>query len=99
MAKLTGDDAHAFVEELERKNAEHRQVARDEAKREAVVRGKEPFSYDKLRSIAQVMYELTQNMSDADRASYFEELYYVSYPSMMSLEELAEHVNEVSRWM
>lgn len=70
-----------------------------QAKADAALRGKELYEYEKLRALAQTLYDTTTHMTDAERASYFEEMYYVDYPSMMSIAELAEHVNVLSRWM
>lgn len=96
---LTGKDALDLHEKLGKQAEQERLDRLQRAKADAAARGKEPFDYGKLTSIAQTVYEHTMRMSETKREEYFEELYYTGYPSVLSLSEFAEKVNELSRWM
>lgn len=96
---LTGSEALEFLRRLRERNDADRAARLAQAKVDAALRGKEPFAYEKLSALAQTVFDMTTHMTHAERASYFEEMYYVDYPSMMSIAELAEHVNVLSQWM
>lgn len=53
----------------------------------------------KLASLCSTTCETTSRMTDAEKEAYFEEMYYLDYPSIMTVEDLAEKVRTLSRWM
>jgi len=97
MTKVEGDEAwefhHRICEQHERENAE----ALARAREEAVARGKEPFDLDKLEQLADTSREGVMDPRE-ERQKYFEDMYYVGHPDFMTLEDLAKHIYEISRW-
>ena len=95
---LKGKDALDFFNALKEREAQKSADRLTAAKADAAARGKEPFDYAKLTTMAATVYDATTQMSEAEREEYFEDLYYVGYPGVLSLEEFANKVNELSRW-
>jgi hypothetical protein len=96
---LKDKDALDFFNSLKQREDQKASDNLTAAKADAAARGKEPFDYKKLEGMCQTIYDATMRMNDAERAAYFEELYYVGYPNVTTLSELADKVNELSRWM
>ena len=96
---LEGKEARDFFNAIKQREEEKAAAQFAEAKARAAASGKEPFDYEKLQRIATTIYEMTSNMTDAERGEYFERMYYVRYPSVVTLDKFADIVNELSRWM
>jgi hypothetical protein len=67
------------------------------AKEDAARRGKEPFDLAKLEKLVDTTREGRVDPEPA-RQQRFEELYYVDYPDVMTIETFAEKVAELNRW-
>lgn len=95
--KLTGDAAKAFAEQArsfhEARNAERLTNAKLDAQR----RSKEPFDLEKLESLCDTSNE-GRIAPVEDRVAKFEWEYYVGFPNIMTIEEFAKKVDELSRW-
>jgi hypothetical protein len=87
---IEGKDALDLMTEIDKKEEEKAAEQMAQAKARAAASGKEPFDYDRLKGMCQTIYGETQYMTEDRRATYFEQLYYVEYPKVMTLAELAE---------
>lgn len=94
---LTGDAAKEF---MDRESARVKQLKAEtlaDAKADAVRRGKEPFDLEKLESLCDTSSEGRMAPLD-ERFAEFERKYYVHYPDIMTIEEFAAKVDELSQW-
>jgi hypothetical protein len=94
---LTGKAAEDFVAQV---HAEARKQAAEqlaEAKADAARRGKEPFDLAKLETMADTSSEGRMD-PEAERHARFEHMYYVRFPKLMTLEELAREIEELNKW-
>lgn len=94
---LTGKPAEDLLNEIALRNAEQRAERLARAKAAAAVAGKEPFDFARLETLCDTSREGRLD-SEAIRAARFEELYYVDFPDIRTLEELAAKVAERNRW-
>ena len=85
-----------FYEEL-RREKEKRATWLADAKVEATKRGKEPFDLTKLEIMCDTSSEGRLDPVE-ERQARFEYLYYVQHPELMTLEELAQHIERTSKW-
>jgi hypothetical protein len=92
----TPEQARARHEEIMRENERTRASVLSRKKAEAAARGKEPFDLAKLESLSAT--EGLGRMTPDERLRRFEEMYYVEFPDLMTIEELAMEVDELSRW-
>ena len=97
MAKLTGDEALAFYEELKRKDAERRVVVLEQAEREAAANGKEPFDLGALERLCDTSSEGRMDPLE-ERHARFEYGYYVEHPSVRTIVEYAAYITSASKW-
>ena len=94
---LTGKDAEEyFWREYKRHNEERAKQLAD-AKAAAVASGKEPFDLAKLETMCDTSSEGRVAPVEA-RQKRFEEWYYVWYPEVRTLKELARKIEEYNRW-
>jgi len=94
---LTGEAAWRFVEEIRARNARIKAEQLAAGKADGAARGKEPFDLDRLETMCDTSSEGRVAPREW-RESYYEDKYYVFYPDVMTLAELAEKVTELSRW-
>ncbi|HEY0988181.1 MAG TPA: hypothetical protein VGD80_14050 [Kofleriaceae bacterium] len=94
---LEDKEARAFAAELARRNDELRANRLAAAKRDAAARGKEPFDLAKLETMCDTSSEGRMAPEPA-RQARFEEMYYVRYPQILTLEDFAREVDELSKW-
>jgi hypothetical protein len=94
---LTGKDAEEFIREHGRRLDEERAKQLAEAKAAAVASGKEPFDLAKLETMCDTSSE-GRVAPVEERQKRFEEWYYVWYPQIRTLEELARKIDEWNRW-
>jgi hypothetical protein len=94
---LTGKEAWAFIEELDARNAKERAARLARAKADAAARGKEPFDLARLESMADTSSEGRMDPEESRRAR-FEEMYYVHYPDLMTIEDFAAVVEVLNKW-
>lgn len=93
---LKGKAADDLHEKLMREQAEHRtrRLADEKSKSD----GKEPFDLGKLEALG---VDVTVEGRVTDRAQQhtrFEEMYYVQYPELRTLAELAAKETELAKW-
>jgi hypothetical protein len=90
-------EARAFMAEIGRRNAEQRAERLAAAKRDAAARGKEPFDLAKLETMCDTSSE---GRMDPEPVRYqrFEDMYYVDYPAILTLEDFARKVDELNKW-
>ncbi len=96
---IEGKDALDLMKEIDKREEEKAAALMAQAKARAAASGKEPFDYAKLKGMCQTVYGDTQYMTEAQRAAHFERIYYVDYPDVATLAELAEKVNVLAQWM
>lgn len=83
--------------EIRERNARVRAEALARARSEAAANGKEPFDLEKLETMCDTT---TNGRVDPieERHARFEEMYYVSYPKILTIADFARKVNELNRW-
>ena len=89
------DDSEWFA----RRRAEQRRqraLALDEARAAAEARGKEPFDLARLEALLDTSPELGPTPPEAERARVWADKYYLQYPEVMTLEQLAALVREMA---
>jgi hypothetical protein len=94
---LTGKDAWDFEAEIAARNKQEREERLARAKAEAAERGKEPFDLAKLETMADTSNEGRLAPLERRQAK-FEEMYYVDYPKIMTIEDFAAKVEELNKW-
>ena len=94
---LEGKEALEFTAEIGRLNAELSAERLATAKRDAAARGKEPFDLAKLETMCDTSSEGRMDPEPV-RHERFEEMYYVHYPQILSLEDFARKVDELNKW-
>jgi hypothetical protein len=94
---LTGKDAWAFMEEIWARDAKERAERLARAKADAAARGKEPFDLARLETMADTSSEGRMDPEESRRAR-FEEMYYVHYPAILTIEDFARKVEELNKW-
>jgi len=94
---LTGKDAWAFMEEIAARNAKERAERLARARADAEARGKEPFDLARLETMADTSSEGRMDPEESRRAR-FEEMYYVHYPDLLTIEDFAAKVEELNKW-
>ncbi len=94
---LTGKEARAFLEEIWARSAKERAERLVRAKADAAARGKEPFDLGKLETMADTSSEGRMDPEENRRAR-FEEMYYVDYPDLLTIEDFARKVEELTKW-
>jgi hypothetical protein len=95
---LTGKEALEFHRALRRQAEQERQEQLAKAKSDAASRGKEPFDLAKLEQLGADTTDQGRLDPEDERRARFEEMYYVDYPDIMTLEEFVPHVNELNKW-
>lgn len=85
------------MEEIRASNARVRAEALARAKAEAATWGKEPFDLDKLETMCDTTSAGRIDPIE-ERQARFEEMYYVRYPSILTLAEFAREVTELNKW-
>jgi hypothetical protein len=93
MTKPEGKAAHEILEREGRRQAEMLARAKEEAQR----RGREAFDLGKLERLCDTSRDGVLDPVE-DRTEHFEYLYYVLHPEFMTMEELARHIEQSSRW-
>ncbi|HZJ64543.1 MAG TPA: hypothetical protein VFD36_13570 [Kofleriaceae bacterium] len=83
--------------ELARRNDELRAQRLTAAKRDAAASGKEPFDLAKLETMCDTSSEGRMDPEPVRRTE-FEEMYYVRYPQILTLEDFARKVEELNKW-
>jgi len=86
-----------FVAQVLAESEKRHQEQLASARAIAVARGKEPFDLEKLEAMCDTSHEGRLAPRD-ERHAEFERKYYVQYPDVMTLAELAEKIDELSRW-
>jgi hypothetical protein len=94
---LEDKEARAFAAELAPRNAELRAERLAVAKRDAAGRGKEPFDLAKLETMCDTSSEGRMDPEPV-RYAEFEEMYYVRFPKILTLEDFARKVDELNKW-
>lgn len=94
---MTERSGNEIWEQIKRENREKAEAALAQRKAEAAARGKEPFDLEKLETMADTSTEGRKDPIEQRRA-YYEYKYYVEHPEYMTLRELADLVNLVSRY-
>ena len=89
-------DDWAFIRDKARRNAEARAKQLADAKAAAPA-GKEPFDLARLETMCDTSREGQLDPVDARRDKY-EYMYYVDFPKLMTLADLAAKVSELGRW-
>lgn len=95
---LIGKEAIEFDEMIARQAEERRRERLERAKADAAARGKELFSLTRLEELGADTTDQGRLDPEDERRARFEELYYVLYPDVMTLEEFVPHVNELNKW-
>jgi hypothetical protein len=95
--ELTGKDALEFFLRHSTQLDEERAKRLADAKAAAVASGKEPFDLAKLETMCDTSSEGRVAPLEV-RQQRFEEWYYVWYPEVRTLEELARKIEEYNRW-
>ncbi|HEY0988183.1 MAG TPA: hypothetical protein VGD80_14060 [Kofleriaceae bacterium] len=93
---LEDKEATALLEEIGRRNAELRAERLAAAKRDAAVRGKEPFDLAKLETMCDTSSE-GRMAPELVRHAEFEEMYY-RYRDILTLGDFARKVDELNKW-
>jgi hypothetical protein len=94
---LTGDAAREHLDDSLARAGKERAERLAAAKAEAARRGKEPFDLEKLAPLCDTSFGGIR-ASRESRHEHFEHMYYVNYPDVMTLAELATHIHELNRW-
>ena len=94
---LKGKDAEEFLQQIERRNAEVKRQELANAKDDAVARGKEQFDLAKLEALCDTSSEGRLAPID-ERRKWFEYLYYVSNPQVMTVSEFATIIEKMNKW-
>jgi hypothetical protein len=97
MSTISGKESEALMAEIRERNAKARADALAKAKADAAARGKEPFDLAKLETMADTTSQGIVDAEDVRRAR-FEEMYYVEYPNILTIEAFAEKVEELNKW-
>jgi hypothetical protein len=89
MQKIEGEAAEKIWDKIKKENAENADLLLSIKKSEAVKNGKEIFDYLKL-----------QQLVDTSRwsISRLESMYYLEHPSFMTMQDLADSLEESWRW-
>ena len=95
--ELSGKDAEAFFRKSFERSTERRAKELADAKAAAAASGKEPFDLAKLETMCDTSSEGRVDPVEI-RQARFEERYYVWYPEIRTLKELARKVDEWNRW-
>ena len=95
--ELTGKDALEFFLRHSKQHDEERAKELADAKAAAVASGKEPFDLAKLETMCDTSSE-GRVAPFEERQKRFEEWYYVWYPQVRTLKELARKIEEYNRW-
>jgi hypothetical protein len=95
--ELTGKDAEEYITKLAKRHDEERAKRLADAKAAAVASGKEPFDLARLETMCDTTSEGRVDPVES-RQARFEEWYYVWYPEVRTLEELARKIEEYNRW-
>jgi len=96
MAELTGKEALEFAEQIARENKLRRAEALARGKADAAARGKEPFDLARLEKLCAI--DALGTMGPDERRARLEEMYYVQYPDVLTLEEFARQVDQLGSW-
>lgn len=94
---LTGDEAKEFMDQERARVKQLKAEMLASAKADAQHRNKEPFDLEKLESLCDTSSEGRMAPLD-ERIAEFERKYYVVYPDIMTIEEFAKKIEELSRW-
>jgi hypothetical protein len=96
---VTGEDKDLDQElrDMLARGREQRTEKLARAKEDAARRGKEPFDLGRLEKLVDTTREGRLDPEPV-RVQRFEELYYVEYPDVMTIEAFAEKVAELNRW-
>ncbi len=97
MTRLTGKEAKEFADAIAARNEKQRQEDLAHEKAEALRRGKEPFDLAKLEEMCDTTSEGRLDPLDV-RQARFEYLYYVQHPELMTLKDLAAHIERTNKW-
>ena len=92
----TGKDAWAEFEELKQREDKKEEELLARKKAEGAARGKAPFDLAKLASLADTSDQGSLRTPEEEHERW-ERVYYVSLPDAMTIEELADYVNELGR--
>jgi hypothetical protein len=95
MPAMDDDQARALLEEIKQRNRDVR--ARQLAEAKAKASDKEPFVLAKLEALCDTSSEGRMDPEDV-RRERFEHMYYVDYPGIKTLAELARKVEELAAW-
>ena len=93
---MTPKEGLDLFEQIDRDNDLKRSEDLARAKADAAVRGKEPFDLKRLEALSPT--EALGERTPEARQKRFEVMYYIEFPELMTIEELAIEVNELSRW-
>jgi hypothetical protein len=94
---LEGKAALEFSAEITRRNAELHAQQLAAAKRDAAARGKEPFELAKLETKCDTSSE-GRMAPEPVRHERFEDMYYLQFPDILTLEDFAREVDELTKW-
>jgi hypothetical protein len=97
VTELRGNEAIEFHERLRAEELRRRADSLARAKQDAVVRGREPFDLTKLEQLCDTSRDGVVDPPEV-RAAHFEYMYYVHHPEFTTMEDLAQHVERISRW-
>jgi hypothetical protein len=94
---LEDKEARALTAEIGRRNAELHAQRLAAAKRDAAARAKEPFDLARLETMCDTSSE---GRMDPELVRYerFEEMYYLYFPAILTLEDFARKVDELNKW-
>ena len=95
--ELTGKEALEFFLRHSKQLGEERAKRLADAKAAAAASGKEPFDLAKLETMCDTSSEGRVDPVE-QRQKRFEEWYYVWYPQIRTLEQLARKIDEWNRW-
>jgi hypothetical protein len=90
-------DATEELHEIIQRNARRRVEALAKARTEATARGKEPFDLEALERRCDTSSEGRMDPDDV-RRERFEYMYYVEYPSIVTIAELARLIEQTNKW-
>ncbi len=94
---LRGKNAEALLVEIERRNAAQDATDLAKEKARAAKSGKELFDLEKLEALCDTSSEGRLAPHDHRRAR-FEYMYYVAYPSFMTIAEFAAFIEKTNKW-
>src|SRR5262245_515380 len=94
---LDDEDSRVPCAELAQRNAELRAERLAAAKRDAAARGKEPFDLAKLETMCDTSSE-GRMAPEPVRHARFEEMYYLHFQDILTLEDFARKVDELNKW-